>query len=113
MKTILAIGAAAAVFAAMAGSANAQDCVNGYKMMKDQIPVRCDALAPAFAGPAEEPLITGSIAPPPAEGTVTGVASEQPPRAGGPQTFAESRETCLPGQYYMLELNSGNRAVRC
>ena len=135
MKTIIAIGVSAAALFAVSSVANAQsDCLNGWHMIKDQIPVRCDVIPSAFSGPGttyvepgtvvadeagpvvlteptpmvEEPLYTGSIAPL--------NESEQPPRPGGPgaaYTFAASRDECQPGQYWMMELNSGNRAVAC
>lgn len=133
MKTILAIGLSAAALFAASSVANAQsDCVNGWHMIKDQIPVRCDQLPSAFSGPGtfvepgtvvadeagqvvlteptpmvEEPIYTGSITPL--------NESEQPPRPGGPgaNTFAASRDECQPGQYWMIEMNSGNRPVAC
>ena len=40
-QTTLAFATAAAAFFAMAGTAQAQDCVNGYRMVKDEIPVAC------------------------------------------------------------------------
>ena len=40
-QTTLAFATAAAAFVAMAGTAQAQDCVNGYRMVKDEIPVAC------------------------------------------------------------------------
>jgi hypothetical protein len=107
------------------------DCLNGWRMIKDQVPVRCDVLPSAFGpapilggvtaavtapveaitAPAEEPLFTGSIAAAPFE------ESEMPPRPGAPESppysFAASREECQPGQYWMMELSSGNRSVAC
>ena len=135
MRTILAIGVSAAALFAASTVANAQsDCVNGWHMIKDNIPVRCEVLPSAFSGPGtefvepgtvvadeagqvvlteptpmvEEPIITGSITPL--------NESEQPPRPGGPggtYSFAASRDECQPGQYWMMELNSGNRPVAC
>jgi hypothetical protein len=64
--TLLAIAASAAAFFAVAGTAQAQDCVGGWRMIKDQIPVACgegfgaSAFAPTVTAPAE-PLYTGSI----------------------------------------------------
>jgi hypothetical protein len=133
MKRILAIGISAAALFAASSVANAQsDCVNGWQMIKDNIPVRCDTLDSAFApagpfaepgtivedevGPVvlteptpivEEPLYTGSIAPL--------NESEQPPRLGGPTEFemVASQDECRPGAHWMMELNSGNRPVAC
>lgn len=121
MKTILAIGVAAAALMGASSAASAQDCVGGWTMIRDQIPVRCDTMPSAFSGPAgaeeplpaEEPMYTGSIgtgAPPVSE-------SEQPPRPGGPgyvgMAFVGSADECQPGYFYMMELNSGNRPVAC
>jgi hypothetical protein len=134
MKTIFAIGVSAAALFAVSSVANAQsDCLNGWHMIKDNIPVRCDMLPSAFSGPGsqvepgtiaadevgpvvlteptpvvEEPLYTGSIAPL--------NESEQPPRPGGPgstYSFVASQDECQPGSYWMMELNSGNRPVAC
>jgi len=139
MKKILAIGAAAAALIGVSSVASAQeDCLNGWRMIKEQVPVRCDVLPSAFGprespveqfvtgaitapvnaitapvnaitAPVEEPLYTGSIAPAPVE------ESEMPPRPGAPEsfTFAASRDECQPGQYWMMELSSGNRPVAC
>jgi hypothetical protein len=63
-SAIILAGAASAIFAA-AGAANAQDCVNGWKMVKDQIPVACSTFGQhtAFGVGTQqnEPLTTGSI----------------------------------------------------
>jgi hypothetical protein len=133
MRTILAIGASAAALMAVSSIASAQeDCVNGWHMIKDQIPVRCDIVPSAFSGPGslvepgtivedevgpvvlteptpivEEPLTTGSITPL--------SESEQPPRPGGPTEFeiVASQDECRPGAHWMMELNSGSRPVAC
>ena len=127
MKRILAIGAAAAALMAVSSVASAQeDCINGWHMIKDNIPVRCDVLPSAFGAPAgeeplpgeellpaEEPMFTGSIDTGPAPVS----ESEQPPRPGGPgyvgMAFVGSADECQPGYFYMMELNSGNRPVAC
>jgi hypothetical protein len=135
MRKILAIGVSATALFAMSSIASAQqDCVNGWRMIKDNIPVRCDLLPSAFSGPGtkfiepgtvvedqagqvvlteptptiEEPLTTGSIAPL--------NDREQPPRPGGPGSshdFVASKDDCRPGAYWMMDLNSGNRPVAC
>jgi len=139
MKKILAIGVATAALLGGASLASAQeDCLNGWRMIKEQIPVRCDVLPSAFApapilqgvttavtapvraaaavGEAitapvvEEPLYTGSIAAAPAR------ESEMPPRPGAPESsaaFVASRDQCESGKFWMMELNSGSRAVAC
>jgi hypothetical protein len=61
----LAFATATAAFFAMAGTAQAQDCVNGYRMVKDEIPVACSighfgrALDTRPAG--AQALYTGSV----------------------------------------------------
>ena len=117
-----------------------EDCLNGWRMIKDQVPVRCDLLPSAF-GPRESPVeqfVTGAITAPvnaitaPVEAITAPVEeqlytgsiaaapvqeSEMPPRPGAPESppyaFAASREECQPGQYWMMELSSGNRPVAC
>jgi hypothetical protein len=141
MKTIFAIGVSAAALFAASSVANAQsDCVNGWHMIKDNIPARCDMLQPAFAGPGtieqeaalvsaeaaplEEPLYTGSIdaGAPVEEPLVTGSidATEAGQSRGnaeeipsGDMQFVASRDECQPGYFWMMELNSGNRPVAC
>ena len=65
----------------------------------------------AITAPVEEPLYTGSIVAAPVQ------ESEMPPRPGAPESpaysFAASHEDCQPGQYWMMELSSGNRPVAC
>jgi hypothetical protein len=64
--TLLAIAASAAAFFAVTAPAQAQECVGGYRMVKEQIPVPCSgdfgstAFAPIVGAPTE-PLHTGSI----------------------------------------------------
>jgi hypothetical protein len=60
------VTSAAAAFFAVASAAQAQDCVGGYRMLKDEIPIACGAAAEesAFAPtapPRGEPATTGSI----------------------------------------------------
>jgi len=136
MRTIFAIGVSAAALFAASSVANAQsDCVNGWQMIKDNIPVRCEVLPSAFSGPEsefvepgtvvadetgevvlteptpmiEEPLYTGSIVAP-ESGQSRGNAEEIP---SGDMRFAASRDECQSGQFWMMELNSGNRPVAC
>jgi hypothetical protein len=57
---------ASAAFFAVASAAHAQDCVGGYRMLKDEIPIACDAAfdesaVDQTAPVASEPLTTGSI----------------------------------------------------
>ena len=64
--TLLALAASAAAFFAVAGTAQAQDCVGGYRMVKGEIPVACSehfgSSALLRSGPVvREPLHTGSI----------------------------------------------------
>jgi len=65
-RTALAVAAVCAAFFAVANSAHAEDCLGGYRMVKE-IPVICQDTAGSralfSAGQAEprEPLYTGSI----------------------------------------------------
>jgi hypothetical protein len=66
MRSLLAVTSAAAAFFAVASAAQAQDCVGGFRMLKDEIPIACGAAAEesAFAPtapPRGEPATTGSI----------------------------------------------------
>jgi hypothetical protein len=76
MKRILAIGAAAGALMAASSGANAQECVNGWTTIKDQVLVRCEmGLTPAFAGPGqplEQTLDTSDAAIADEEGGVAG-----------------------------------------
>lgn len=65
-RSLLALTIASAAFFAVASAAQAQDCVGGYRMLKDEIPIACGAAAEesAFAPVAplpSEPATTGSI----------------------------------------------------
>ena len=115
MKTILALTIAGAALIAAASAANAQDdCVGGYRMIKDQVPVRCDAGSTMFEQSAiapEEPLYTGSIQ---ASAADSGGNSDQiPTGARNEMVFADSRDSCKPGEYYMQDMQSMNFPVRC
>ena len=115
MKTIFALTVAGAALFAAASAANAQDdCVGGYRMVKDQVPVRCEAGSAMFQQDAiapEEPLYTGSIqATAPESG---GGNSEQIPTSGNQMVFADSRDSCKPGEYYMQDMQSQNFPARC
>lgn len=89
MKTILALTAAAAALMAVS-TANAQECVNGYRTFGNDIVQPCHPpmaphpmvgvilapVTPAPPPPAEEIIITGSIAP--------GNVAPPPPHPVGP-----------------------------
>ena len=65
-RSLIAMTISAAAFLAVANAAQAQDCVGGYRMLKDEIPIACGAAAEesAFAPTAplpSEPATTGSI----------------------------------------------------
>jgi hypothetical protein len=66
-----------------------------------------EAAAPAPVIVEEEPLVTGSID----AGQSRGNAEEIP--SGGDMQFVAIQDECQPGAYWMMELNSGNRPVRC
>jgi hypothetical protein len=65
-RSLIAMTISAAAFFAVASAAQAQDCVGGYRMLKDEIPIACgaaaeeSAFAPAAPSPSE-PATTGSI----------------------------------------------------
>jgi len=91
MRSLLAMTIGAAAFFAVAGAAQAQECVGGYQMLKGEIPVLCDSGfgQPGYAAPQEEPLTTGSI----------GGISQPPsaaPVAAAPQT-SPSGMKCVGG----------------
>jgi hypothetical protein len=108
-RTLFALtGAAAAIFA-IAGTAQAQDCVGGYRMVKGEIPVQCDsgfgASVFAPAAPIGEPLYTGSI------------NSEQPANAAridnSPATLSSGVE-CVGGYSYReTPANGWTLPMRC
>lgn len=66
-STAIVLAAAAATLFVAANSASAQEsCVNGYRMLKGEIPVICESgpqQSMLFSSPPmqEEPLYTGSI----------------------------------------------------
>jgi hypothetical protein len=66
-RTLFTLTTAAAAFFAVGNAAQAQDCVGGFRMIKDEIPIPCGAAAEesafAPAAPVEnEPATTGSVA---------------------------------------------------
>jgi hypothetical protein len=60
-RTALALAAASAAFLAVGSLAQAQNCVGGYYMLKNEIPVRCDTQAMFTPPPAVAPSRTGAI----------------------------------------------------
>lgn len=70
-RALLALATAAAALFVIAGSAQAQECVGGYRMIKDEIPIRCDvgfeqSTVDQSRALLSEPPTTGSIGAPPA-----------------------------------------------
>lgn len=63
LRTTLAFAAASAAFLAMAGAAQAQDCVNGYRMVKDEIPVACGVGDFGRSALATDPLAAQALYP--------------------------------------------------
>jgi hypothetical protein len=89
-RTALALTIASAAFFAVASAAQAQDCVGGYRMLKDEIPIACGAAAEesAFAPVAplrSEPATTGSI------------NSERPPSAAPDDDMSPGGMKCVGG----------------
>ena len=134
MKTILALAAAASATVMATSLANAQECVNGYRELGNQVIVLCDeGFAPeASAFPAEplpdEPIITGSISRgdeqfPEEEPLVTGsITTDEETTPSGiaapPPQVAASMEVegpwaCEPGRYWMLESEGSERPMMC
>jgi hypothetical protein len=134
MKTILALAAAASATVLAASLANAQECVNGYRELGNQVIVLCDegfapeaavpeggfpeagvpeteaSAYPAEPLPQEEPLITGSIS--------TGEEAVQPGIAAPPPEVTASMEVdgpwaCEPGKYWMLYSEGSERPMMC
>jgi hypothetical protein len=65
-RSLLTMTMASVAFFAVANAAQAKDCVGGYRMIKDEIPIACDAAFDESAVDqtvpvASEPLTTGSI----------------------------------------------------
>src|SRR5882724_10772595 len=115
MKTFLAFTIAGAALIAAASSASAQDCVGGYRMIKDQVPVACGGGPETFQQSAtrpEEPLTTGSIRTS-AAANGGGNSTEIPSQQKGGIVFADSRDSCKAGQYYMQDMQSMNIPERC
>jgi hypothetical protein len=139
MKTILAIAAASSAMLAISSAAQAQDCLNGFRELGNQVIVQCDegfapgtddtGLAPATteeglepetaAAPVEplsdEPLTTGSVptgvSPPPPQ-----VAAPPPPAIAETNVVslqAEGPWACQPGQYWLLESEGSERMMMC
>ena len=119
MKTILALATTAAALFGAASLANAQDCVGGYRWMKDEIPLRCteSSLPSAFA-PRDEPLYTGSIGASTQHVTRSPVLPQEPLTTGsinppqgvptqGTSVMVDSREACAPGKYWTMSNPNG------
>jgi hypothetical protein len=60
-RRALALAAATAAFLVVGSVAQAQECVGGYYMLKNEIPVRCDSQAMFTSPTAVAPLRTGTI----------------------------------------------------
>lgn len=106
--TLLALAASAAAFFAVAGTAQAQDCVGGWRMIKGEIPVACSENfgRSAFAPVVREPLYTGSI------------NREQPPSVArfdaSPATTSSPDPTCVGGfSYRETAANGYTLMMRC
>jgi hypothetical protein len=100
-KSLMAI-AATATFIAIAGDAQAQDCAGGFRMIKDEIPIRCEAGVESMALGARalvsEPLTTGSDAAPAAGAPPPGMSPGGMKCVGGYtwRPGAENSYTTLP-----------------
>lgn len=87
LRTAFAFVVTSAAFFAIAGSARAQDCVNGYRMVKEEIPVVCGV--GSFAGSAlnTHPLAAQALYPGPAN------TEEQPQDSSDPSQCVRGYRT--------------------
>lgn len=102
LKRLIAPAALAVSALAFVSSASAAECVNGYRMLGNQVIVLCDeaseaqALYQPGAPLPEAPATTGSAA----------------PRSTGP-VMVDSIEDCRPGAYWTYYLDSGEVSLAC
>lgn len=92
-RSLLALTIASAAFFAVASAAQAQECVGGFRMIKDEIPIACGAAAEesAFAPAAplpNEPATTGSI------------SRAQVPSAAPDDDMSPGGMKCVGGYYW-------------
>ena len=108
---MLLAGAAIAALLGIAGTAQAQDCVGGYRMIKGEVPIACDsgflteATQPA---PFSEPLTTGSINQAPV--TIAPSPGIEPQPA-----MSYAGKKCVGGYYYRpgVENSYNSLPMRC
>jgi len=107
---VLLAGAAIAAFLGIAGTAQAQDGVGGYRMIKGEVPIACDSGFPT--GPAQpaarnDPLTTGSIDRAP-------VSAARASFERQPTTTYAGKE-CVGGYYYRpgVENSYNSLPMRC
>ncbi|MGH6922961.1 MAG: hypothetical protein ACRED5_04245 [Propylenella sp.] len=130
MKTILALVAAASTTLASASLANAQECLNGWRELGNQVIVKCDeGLAPQAGflsgqglGSEEEfvPEASAAAAPLPEEplytGSISSAAEPQispPPPQIAATLQVEGPWACESGKYWMLESEGSSRPMMC
>jgi len=127
MKRILAITFAAAGILVAASSANAAECVGGYRALNDSLVVPCaNTSVSGFhmfrRGALREPATTGSIAPMQAEtsGQIAYPESASPVRptaAAAPAEQVAKEATnpgdCRPGGYWMIQSHDNTFPVLC
>ena len=102
---VLALASLAACLPVI-GHARAADCINGYRMLGNQVIVVCkQEFAPhstvSFA--LERP---GRIAAPPLTGSVPAAR-----RSGS--VMADSPQDCEPGLYWLMQRDDGNALMAC
>jgi hypothetical protein len=89
-RTLLAITTAAAAFFAVASAAQAQDCVGGFRMIKDEIPIACGAAAEESAFAPAAPLSSGPA-------TTGSISRAQAPSAAAPEGMSPGGMKCVGG----------------
>lgn len=107
---VLLAGAAIVAILGITGTAQAQDCVGGYRMIKGEIPIACDSGLPTASAqpvPLHEPLTTGSIARAPVSAPPVSFA-QQP-------TMTYAGKECVGGYYYRpgVENSYNSLPMRC
>jgi len=95
---------AAMAFAFVASSANAAECVGGYRTLESDLVIPCrDGALAVLPDIANEPQFTGSIEP---RGTVVRAA-----RTGN--LMVSTPEECFPGAYRTIQHDSSVTPVPC
>lgn len=99
----LAFATATAAFCALAGSAHARDCLNGYRELPNNVIVVCHDPQGA-SGNRDAPQFTGSI----------GRTAAEPRSVPAGNLMVDSAAACEPGKYWVIQLpNSAESVMAC